>query len=252
MNKGELLPLLEDKIKLKSYICQALKLECERYTILEVGDIIKEDITLKPTEFVITIEDDIEIHHNKVLASDTKYIRLEKNIQVKSNVQSEKNLLWPMIVTFDQKINENLCKNIVNFMESNITKAIKKDNMYLLRIDSSNSLDSHIFKEVTKICFQLHNRYHINIEKDSGYVIKKIFSCQQLNNYENNNDKKMKIMIGLNDNYDGGDIYYPSLNFSSNLKCGEIIVFPPYWTHAYVIYPPLNQTYFYLLETFVY
>jgi len=55
MNKGELLPLLEDKIKLKSYICQALKLECERYIILEVGDIIKEDIALKPTEFVIII-----------------------------------------------------------------------------------------------------------------------------------------------------------------------------------------------------
>ena len=77
MNKDELLPLLEDKIKLKSYICQALKLECERYTILEVGDIIKEDISLKIREFIITIEDEVKIHHLKVPAGNKKYIRLE-------------------------------------------------------------------------------------------------------------------------------------------------------------------------------
>lgn len=249
MNKGELLSLLEDKVKLKTYICQALKLEIECYEILEIGDIIKEDISLKNREFIITIEDEVKIHHDKVLAGDKKYIRLEKKI---IQIQSEQKILWPMIVTFTDEINKSLCKQIVDFMENNITKAMKKDNMYLLRIDSSNSLDSHIFREVTKICHQLHKKYHININKDSGYVIKKIFSCQQLNNCENNNDKKMKIIIGLNDDYDGGDIYYPSLNFASKLKCGQVIAFPPYWTHAYVIYPPLNQTYLYLLETVIY
>lgn len=167
----------------------------------------------------------------------------------KIHMDKEK-LKWPIIIRFDHKMNESLCKNIVDFMEMNISKAVKKENMYVFH-ELSSELDSSICSEIFKICHHLYCMYDIKINQDSGYTIKKLFNYEINNLSQDNNNKKMKIMIGLNNDYDGGDIYYPKFDYCCNLKCGEIICFPPYWTHEYIIYPPLNRTYFYLLETYI-
>lgn len=208
-------------------------------------------------EFVVTIDDNVENHKNRVLACNKKYIRLRNENYTKNVIEYESDvifqkekLMWPMIVKFTHKIDELLCKKIVDYMEMNILKAIKKDNMYVLH-KVSNELDSDICSDIFKICQELYYKYDIKINKDSGYIIKKIFNREVSDLSEDKSDKIMKIMIGLNNDYDGGEIYYPTFDHCYKLKRGEIICFPPYWTHPYIIYPPLNRTYFYLLETFI-
>lgn len=173
----------------------------------------------------------------------------DKN-KLNSYISEKEKLIWPMIIKFTHKIEESFCRKIVDFVEMNISKAVKKENMYLFN-SLSNEFDTKICSEISKICQELYYKYDIKISKDSGYTIKKIFNHDENDSSQYKSDKIMKIMIGLNNDYDGGDIYYPTFEHCYKLKCGEIICFPPYWTHPYIINPPLNKTYFYLLETFL-
>lgn len=59
------------------------------------------------------------------------------------------------------------------------------------------------------------------------------------------------LVIGLNDDYDGGEFYFPNQKFKHKLKKGEIILFPPYWTHPHFTFPLLNRTYRYTINTWL-
>lgn len=56
----------------------------------------------------------------------------------------------------------------------------------------------------------------------------------------------MSVIMCLNHDYDGGEFVFPTQNYSVNLKKGDIIAFPPDWTH------PLNGTYRYTVNTWLY
>jgi len=62
----------------------------------------------------------------------------------------------------------------------------------------------------------------------------------------------MSIIIALNDDYEGGEFYFPIQDFRIKLKKGQIIVFPPYWTHYHMVDSPINETYRYTLNTWLY
>ena len=41
----------------------------------------------------------------------------------------------------------------------------------------------------------------------------------------------MSVIIALNDDYEGGEFYFPKQDYKVKLKKGDIICFPPYHTH---------------------
>ena len=62
----------------------------------------------------------------------------------------------------------------------------------------------------------------------------------------------MSVIIALNDDYDGGEFYFPIQDYKIKLKKGDIILFPPYWTHPHKVYSPLNRTYRYTINSWLY
>jgi len=64
--------------------------------------------------------------------------------------------------------------------------------------------------------------------------------------------RNMSIIIGLNDDYEGGEFYFPVQDYSIKLKRGDVLAFPPYWTHPHMVNAPTNGTYRYTLTTFLF
>jgi len=64
--------------------------------------------------------------------------------------------------------------------------------------------------------------------------------------------RKMSIIMALNDDYEGGEFYFPLQDYKIKLKKGQIIAFPPYWTHPHMVFAPTNNTYRYTLNTWLY
>lgn len=42
------------------------------------------------------------------------------------------------------------------------------------------------------------------------------------------------VIICLNDDYEGGELYFPIQDITVKLKKGQILVFPLYWRHLHL------------------
>ena len=62
----------------------------------------------------------------------------------------------------------------------------------------------------------------------------------------------MSVIIALNDDYEGGIFHFPHQNFTKKLGKGELIAFPPYWTHLHGVETPLNNTIRYTINTWLF
>lgn len=72
-------------------------------------------------------------------------------------------------------------------------------------------------------------------------------------------EKKNKVNIrilttifALNDDYEGGELCFPNYNIKTKLKKGSMVCFPPFWTHIHSVESPLNDTFRYTLNTWIY
>lgn len=54
--------------------------------------------------------------------------------------------------------------------------------------------------------------------------------------------RALSTIVGLNSDYDGGELQFPEQDVSIKLKEGEILCFPPYWTHPHKTTELLNNT----------
>jgi len=137
----------------------------------------------------------------------------------------------------------------------------KSNDKYFIK--KSKKLDAEIFKVVGKVVNYMFENFGIAGGTDSGYCLRKIFgstrphtdglqSSRQNNIIPINNLRCYSLIIGLNDDYDGGEFYFPYQDFKHKLKKGEIIIFPPYWTHRHLTYPLNNQTYRYTINTWLF
>lgn len=60
-----------------------------------------------------------------------------------------------------------------------------------------------------------------------------------INNNDVLSDYKMvrnaSIIFTLNDDYEGGEFYFPIQGLKIKMKKGSVVIFPPYWTHPHEV-----------------
>ena len=61
----------------------------------------------------------------------------------------------------------------------------------------------------------------------------------------------MAVIIALNGDYDGGQFYFPNQDVTIKLKKGQIITFPPFWTHPHATKTLENNTFRYTINTWL-
>jgi hypothetical protein len=166
------------------------------------------------------------------------------------------------VFTIADVFNDAQCREIIDYVTKN--SALCKDERdlgYAINADykvldmkelvsrgvlGASHIDELIFKCTNAILNAFRQfRFEFKGEQDDGYILHRIIGGGGGTNlqtyktiYKNSSTKfvpSLSIIIALNDDYDGGMFNFPNQNINLKLKKGEVILFPPYWTHPYSI-----------------
>ena len=182
------------------------------------------------------------------------------------------------IFIFENKelITDELCYELINYIDTTdnyeIEKWEKNRNVNCKYVDIDKIKDNEIKKKFDESIYKIINyiikllaeNYDIICSGDSGYCLRKIYGPTRLHKDGINISsidnrylpvkkiRNMSLIICLNDDYEGSELYFPIQDFKIKLKKGQIIAFPPYWTHQHMAYEPLNGTFRYTINTWLY
>jgi hypothetical protein len=167
----------------------------------------------------------------------------------------------------DEKIFNNLLENLKNNKNilSNSLNGVTKEELFKLK----NNIHKNILT-VESIINKINK--NINFNYNSGYILRKITGKTRLhkdginkfhesqeisflsNNKINGNFKAIRnatMIFSLNNNYDGGIFNFPYYEISIKLDKGDVIIFPPYWTHEHEVTNLENNTIRYTISTWL-
>ena len=167
------------------------------------------------------------------------------------------------IFLFDDVVPEELCNKLRSIVRESEGKQEKWEPGQNVRckfmlFSEMKDLDDEVYKIVNNITNSLtDSNPAIKITSDSGYQLREIYGETRLHsdgtisNGDENNTRSMSLIIALNDDYEGGELYFPNQEYKVKLKRGQAIAFPPYWTHPHGANPPLNGTFRYTINTWL-
>ena len=125
-------------------------------------------------------------------------------------------------------------------------------------------LNKEIHKRVSRVFNNLENyinkKYIISAKGNSGYQFRKIFGPTRMHKdgvYDSSKAATLyvtriaSVVICLNDDYEGGEFCFPIQDITVKLKKGQILVFPPYWTHPHYTMDLKNRTYRYTINSWL-
>ena len=180
------------------------------------------------------------------------------------------------IIENKELISDELCNELINYIDSTTEFKIEKwglnqnVNCKYININEiketelKDKFDNDIYKIMNYTINYLNNAYDITCSGDSGYTLRKIdgptrlhkdgISVEQIDNrfIPIKKVRNMSIIIALNDDYEDAEFYFPVQDFKIKLKKGQIIAFPPYWTHPHMVDSPRNGTHRYTINTWLY
>ena len=180
------------------------------------------------------------------------------------------------IIENKELISHELCNELINYINKTNDYKIEKwelnrnVNCKYIHINDikekevKDKFDNDIYKIINFIINYLNSEYNITCSGDSGYNLRKIYGPTRLHKDGINIEpidnryipikkiRNMSIIIALNDDYEGGEFYFPTQDFKIKLKKGQIIAFPPYWTHPHMVDSPTDGTYRYTINTWLY
>jgi hypothetical protein len=219
---------------------------------------------------IISIDGSYEIiEYNDIISFEQKMYY--KKIQEKINISTKFDGI--IVSNQFQFIDESLCDELIHYInnvkEYKINKWEEGNNVNCKTIsikndEHTNNFDNKIYNIIGKFINYMYSNYEVISKGDSGYCLRKIFGSTKyhidnLFNNNNNNEpisvyeiRNVSIIIALNGDYEGGQFYFPSQDRIIKLKKGQLLAFPPYWTHPHTVLAPLNGTYRYTINTWLY
>lgn len=205
-----------------------------------------------------------------------------KNPQFYEDIRNIKENNGIFILKSGEFISETLCDKLIDFYQEfpikktqvwnddnnnvncnlfSISSPPNTEDKYYLK--KAKKLDDEVFSTIGKVVNYLSYTYGIRGGLDSGYALRKIYGptnkhtdglvCHRKGkSLPIDSIRNYSLIIALNDDYEGGEFYFPYQKFTYKLKKGEIIIFPPYWTHPHLTYPLKNRTYRYTINTWLF
>jgi len=179
------------------------------------------------------------------------------------------------IFLIENFISENHCSELINIIDNYATYKEKWQenqnvNCDFIHVEDlkdkelKEKYDNIIFNYINYFINMLNNDYNISCTGDSGYCLRKIYGATRfhkdgisVNLFQDRfipkrKVRNMSVIIALNGDYDGGTFHFPSQKFSIKLKKGQLIAFPPYWTHLHGVESSTNNTFRYTINTWLY
>lgn len=273
------------------YISEILNIHIERLKIIEKNNNNTKKLIISNNQFILIICDE-EIKYIKKYKDLQKYQEnnIIQNYIIIEDITQNNHIIYKkkynklsnsiMIINDKDILSSEYCDKVISIIDEvidNKKNRIEKwesnqnvnclyfnsDCNELLKEEQIKKLDNDIFKIISKVICILNKDFDIISRGDSGYCFRKIYGATRLHkdgvviNPVNNRlsvkkIRNMSVIIALNDDYEGGEFYFPKQDFRVKLKKGDIICFPPYYTHPHMVEAPLNRTYRYTINTWLY
>lgn len=220
-----------------------------------------ENVQSKTTQHKIELKKDV--------------LELCNKLDIYKEWQTKKQVPPNQIFLFDNFIGDTLCDELINIIEKygnedEYWQTNQNVNCKFLHLsnfkkdpDIKNKYDNILFNIIGKFIRQLED-YGISCSGDSGYCLRKIYGPTKFHKdgikvHTINNRylpirkvRNMSVIIALNDDYEGGEFVFLNQNYRVRLKKGQLIAFPPYWTHVHGVEPLQNETFRYTINTWLF
>ena len=278
--------LQEEKLSIKlidTFQNKELTIDKVSQFIVILNNTIHDEITINNTNFeeILMIDDNSNIEINSdVTYSDIKYILIENN-STKNSIENKNKYIKGdniFLINNSNIINDEDCKLVKKFIDNYIENKLvdttcwtSNDNTQSLCFKISENhpnkilnkkADNLVFNIIKKLIDYLKEENQISrlntMVGDTAYQFRKIFGETHLHydgikgSYEDSNERFLSVIICLNDDYEGGEICFPVQDRIIKMKKGDILAFPPYWTHPHYSNDLLNKTYRYTINTWLY
>jgi hypothetical protein len=141
-----------------------------------------------------------------------------------------------------KKIIENGADNVRPYIEGSNNASYRCMNLSEVQVPS-------VRQRILRYLDLISEKLRIYTKIDSDYVsdnfveLRKIDDATKLhmdnvvNFPEKDTIKKniriFSVIIALNDDYKGGEFYFPLQGVKLRLNAGDVLIFPPYWTHLH-------------------
>lgn len=126
---------------------------------------------------------------------------------------------------------------------STLLSLIITDNDSLLNRDISLFLTGYV-RAISCIINRVNNLiFNSGIPKISEVELRKVYGAtrQHIDGISIQDTRLLTSICALNDDYDDGIISFPVQNIKIKLNKGDILLFPPYWTHPHFVSTPRNN-----------
>jgi hypothetical protein len=219
---------------------------------------------------IVSIDGSYEIlEYKDIISFEQKMYYKEIQHKINNPNKFDGIILSNQFEFIDESLCDELIKYINNLTEFHIEKWQEANNVNCKFINIKDTqdiynFDNKLFSVIGKFIQYMFNTYKLTSKGDSGYCLRKIYGPTRqhsdgLFDYTNKDIpisiykiRNLSVIIALNDDYEGGQFYFPSQDRVIKLKKGQIIAFPPYWTHPHTVLAPLNGTYRYTINTWLY
>jgi hypothetical protein len=165
------------------------------------------------------------------------------------------------VFTVADVFNETQCDEIVNYITKHSSlwqerdvghtssnyvecKYLVLNGLIKQDISGSKEIDDIIFKRVNAVLAAFREfRPDFKGIHDDGYTLRKIYggTKRHIDGVHSKTGGSTKLVralsfiVVLNDDYDGGIFNFATQNLKFKVKKGEVVLFPPYWTHPHSV-----------------
>jgi len=191
---------------------------------------------------IIVHEYDNNIYIIKNLVSTifcSKFVNIMKQLNMENNTEygRHSNVLTHYVSIFDickmsdQQLTLDEDKETLDILLRNLLSIYIRLIAYII-----NTVNIYIFND--------------EIPKFNGITFRKIHGATRQHidgvyggekERENRDDRLLSCVIAFNDNYTEGEFYFPNNNLKLKLNTGDVLLFPPYWTHPHYTTKPIDD-----------
>ena len=175
------------------------------------------------------------------------------------------------IFLVDGIISGDMCEKIRKIIDKDAVHREKYESFYNVQcvyMKNFEIMDDVVRKSVDKvfhdIAVEMFMRYKIRSSKCAAISLRKIHGktklhrdgvvdiVQVVDGKVNVEDvRQLSVIVALNDDYEGGELYFPVQDLQIRLRTGQGVVFPPYWTHPHETAELRNNTHRYTLNSWL-
>jgi predicted 2-oxoglutarate/Fe(II)-dependent dioxygenase YbiX len=96
----------------------------------------------------------------------------------------------------------------------------------------------------------MSTEYAVICNETEDIQYRKIFDSTKLHydGIDEGSVRSLSVILALNDDYEGGELVFPFQDYKIKLKRGQLIAFPPYWTHPHYTNDLENGTFRYTIN----